>query len=481
MPYIAPPDKDEISATPSPSNAVAKAGFGKVWDFITGLLGLTGNPEEAHALLKTLPPDAIWNLAPEFSLPGGNVLRCTLKSRSAASLSAANPGFIGQRHNTAGNGTFNWRKIAAGLAGDITSGSTLGATSGVPHWKYWYVIDNAGLQELAWSGKFFGPAGVASTTQDTAGGADSGTVMYSANARANVSFRCIARTRDTQAVAGTYAALPSLVEHWPFHPEDDSANVQLRLAPMGIQGLVPANNAVDALKDIDISPGIARDDADSVDMVLASAITKRLDAAWAVGNNAGGLSTGVAAADTWYYLWLIKRMDTGVVDVMFDPSITVPTMPAGYGKRRPIGAVKTDGSINILAFVALETHGGGIEHWWKTPILDVNSVGAHAATLRTMSVPPGIRAKLTGIAGITSTNTADNISALYISDPLTNDVAPTVAGAAMASFRSSNSAPRDAAQFQVWTNTSAQVRSRADGPGAASFFVSTSGFEWSRR
>jgi hypothetical protein len=52
MTYAAPPAKTEISDTyPNPSNAVARVGFGSLWDYVTGLLGLTGNPAEALAAL----------------------------------------------------------------------------------------------------------------------------------------------------------------------------------------------------------------------------------------------------------------------------------------------------------------------------------------------------------------------------------------------------------------------------------------------
>lgn len=53
MTYAAPPAKTEISDTyPNPSNAVARVGFGSLWDYVTGLLGLTGNPAEAQAALQ---------------------------------------------------------------------------------------------------------------------------------------------------------------------------------------------------------------------------------------------------------------------------------------------------------------------------------------------------------------------------------------------------------------------------------------------
>jgi hypothetical protein len=44
-----PPLRDEIAGTPT--NAEAKAGFGKLWDYVTGLLGLTGDAEQARNAL----------------------------------------------------------------------------------------------------------------------------------------------------------------------------------------------------------------------------------------------------------------------------------------------------------------------------------------------------------------------------------------------------------------------------------------------
>lgn len=44
----APPARTEISDTyPNPSNAVARTGFGKLYDYVVGLLGTTGNAAQA--------------------------------------------------------------------------------------------------------------------------------------------------------------------------------------------------------------------------------------------------------------------------------------------------------------------------------------------------------------------------------------------------------------------------------------------------
>lgn len=106
-----------------------------------------------------------------------------------------------------------------------------------------------------------------------------------------------------------------------------------------IYGLTLSNNAGDAVNDIDISAGeCATDSAIPTLMILASALTKRLDAAWAVGTGNGGLDTG-SIANTTYHVWLIQRSDTGVVDALFSASATSPTMPSGYDRKRRIGII----------------------------------------------------------------------------------------------------------------------------------------------
>jgi hypothetical protein len=137
-----------------------------------------------------------------------------------------------------------------------------------------------------------------------------------------------------------------------------------------IYGLTYANNAGDATNDLDIAAGGAMDSTGAYWMTLSAAITKQLDAAWAVGTNAGGLDTG-AVGNSDYYIWLIKRSDTGVVDALYSLSSTAPTMPTNYDYKRLIGWFKRVGG-TIVAFHTYETEGGGIEVSWDVPTLDVN-------------------------------------------------------------------------------------------------------------
>lgn len=111
-------------------------------------------------------------------------------------------------------------------------------------------------------------------------------------------------------------------------------------------GLTLTNNSSDVANDIDISAGeAASTETNPVLMVLSTTITKRLDAAWAVGSGNGGLDTGTVGNST-YYIWLIQRLDTGVVDALFSLSSTAPTMPANYTAKRVIGYVQRSGGVN---------------------------------------------------------------------------------------------------------------------------------------
>jgi hypothetical protein len=112
-----------------------------------------------------------------------------------------------------------------------------------------------------------------------------------------------------------------------------------------VYGLTLTTNGTDATNDIDIAAGAARSDDDTANMLRASTLVKQTDAAWAVGTNAGSLDTG-AVGNNRYALWLIKRPDTSVVDVLSSLSFTAPTMPADYTVKALIGEFTRAGGVN---------------------------------------------------------------------------------------------------------------------------------------
>lgn len=137
-----------------------------------------------------------------------------------------------------------------------------------------------------------------------------------------------------------------------------------KLAGVGPAGLGLSRSSATAI-------GIAAGwilDATAVDVLyLASAYTKTTSS-WAVGTGNGGLDTGSITTSTWYSVWLIKRVDTGVVDVLFSTSATSPTMPANYTLKRRIGWVKTNGSSQFIDFVQQ-----GYQFHWLAKVADVNT------------------------------------------------------------------------------------------------------------
>lgn len=174
-----------------------------------------------------------------------------------------------------------------------------------------------------------------------------------------------------------------------------------------IGGLALSNNAGDATNDIDTAAGMATDSTHLYSMVLATALTKRLDAAWAVGTNQGGLDTGsIANAD--YYVYLIQRLDTGVVDVIFSASAVAPTLPTNYERYRYIGAF-IRASATIRPF-----RQNGDTFKYKTSVNSYNNTTGSVpyATLVT-AVPAGLRVEAILSGRVTQAASAGTISVIF--------------------------------------------------------------------
>jgi len=223
------------------------------------------------------------------------------------------------------------------------------------------------------------------------------------------------------------------------------ANIEADTLPGHLWGLTLSNNGSDATNDIDIAVGSAADGTGLHRMVLSAVLTKQLDAAWAVGTGNGGLDTGSIANGT-YHVWLIQRSDTGVVDALSSTSATAPTMPASYDRKRRIGSIiRASGS--ILGFTQIDDR-----FYLHAHVTDVNLTPASMAkTLRTLTVPSGVRMVAMLNAGVQVTSSADGRFKIYEPD---STVPPAL---------SINGGISGLATGQVWsyiecpTNISAQV------------------------
>jgi hypothetical protein len=246
-----------------------------------------------------------------------------------------------------------------------------------------------------------------------------------------------------------------------------------------IGGLLMSNNATDANNDIDISAGEAVDSSRSFLMQLASTMTKRLDAAWAVGTGNGGLFSGAKAISTWYHVHLIRKTSDGSIDAGFDTSVTAANIPAGYVGYRHIGSVRTNSAGNIEAFLAYETGGGGLRVMWSSPTLDIDLTNTLTTTARTdaIHVPTGYA--VDALLNIFSVDTVSGYQ-IYISSPDVTDSAASSTAAPLATTGASTSNSMSV-QVSVMTNASGQIRSRANLATVNEYRVSTVGYQWGRR
>lgn len=245
-----------------------------------------------------------------------------------------------------------------------------------------------------------------------------------------------------------------------------------------LAGLTLSNNATDPTNDIDIAVGTCQNSTNAHNLILASALTKRLDAAWTVGTNQGGLDTGTIANDT-YHVHLIKRSDTGVVDALFSLSATAPTMPASYDFRRRIGSIIRAGG-TIVAFTQ-----DGDYFQVNVPVNEWNEniAGTTAVTKTLTRVPTGINALWHGFLAL-RTPIAGATMAILASDLATTDTAPvTVPSGGIGQVFSNPQAAilDDGGEVQVRTNTSAQIRMRANSTTGTPSWGGTSKGWWDRR
>jgi hypothetical protein len=198
---------------------------------------------------------------------------------------------------------------------------------------------------------------------------------------------------------------------------------------------------------------------DSTQAALPTLITSisKTTSAWAVGSGNSALDTGTIAANTWYHVHLIKRTDTGVVDVLISLSATAPTLPTNYTVFRRIGSMKTNASSQWTAFIQL-----GDEFIFTVPFFDISSAAITSAsrTLYALSVPTGIQVNaLFRFQALSSSGAL----ALAVTSPDEADVAAGyVAGAAGNSLRTPANVNDAVAQaFNVRTNTLGQIGVRA--------------------
>jgi hypothetical protein len=136
----------------------------------------------------------------------------------------------------------------------------------------------------------------------------------------------------SQATTSAYGTtkLATLAQTLAQSPAGLVPTIENLFWPTGhLYGCQVINNAGSAANKIDVPAGTIRDSTDTYDIIVPSITAKDITSAWAVGSSAGLLDTG-SVANTTYYVYAIKRLDTGVVDVIGSTSSSSPTLPSNY-------------------------------------------------------------------------------------------------------------------------------------------------------
>ena len=226
------------------------------------------------------------------------------------------------------------------------------------------------------------------------------------------------------------------------------------------QPIILSNNVTNPNTQIDFASGNF-EFSDKTNFATFTAITKRLDANWVVGTNQGGLDTGSKQINTPYYAYAIYNPTTTVSDVVFSANNTSPTLPSGFTKYRYIGALRTDGAGNILQ--GIWNKDGYFEY--NTPIIEPIGSMTTSRVPGTLTVKPNSRALINVV--YSSTLPAGTISSLYLSD--LNKADNSI------ERLSANIQYKTSGEFQVQTNSSAQIGTRTSNANNT-IQISTIGF-----
>jgi len=174
------------------------------------------------------------------------------------------------------------------------------------------------------------------------------------------------------------------------------------------------------------------------------------------------LDTG-SIADTTYHVFLIKRVDTGVVDALFSTSATTPTLPTNYTKQRRIGSILREGG----AIVAFSQNG---DEFLRAGSLaaKATSSGTSAVTRVMAGVPDGIVVNALIRMGIFSSASADSVLVTALSQP---DEAPATTATPYLTAISGVTNTHDPQTISVRTDTSRQIRTRQSVGGATETLI----------
>lgn len=113
----------------------------------------------------------------------------------------------------------------------------------------------------------------------------------------------------------------------------------------GTYNNLAATWATNATATITADELIVEDTSNNSARIVSLSVTVNIGSA-----GANGLDTGAEAANTIYYLWVIRKSSDGTVAGLISASSSAPTMPSGYDQKALVSCVGNNNSSNFIAF-----------------------------------------------------------------------------------------------------------------------------------
>lgn len=246
-----------------------------------------------------------------------------------------------------------------------------------------------------------------------------------------------------------------------------------------IHGLKTSNNVSDPDYDIDFGIGEARDLSDQINIINQSVITKKIDATWAPGTNAGGLASGVTfTAQRTYHAFIIGN-ELGQVDAGFDDLPTganlladAALLAAGFTHLRRVSSFVTEPGTTIPQYIQI-----GDRFIYAEDVLEVVPVGdLTAGIISDINVPSKINAFATG--NVFMDHDASNVIFLRVSSVSTSNFTPTTnnktlgVGSTPTNFQGRQSTLVETLVDHPTVGNRGQIRFRTNAPAGGTVAVS---------
>ena len=238
-------------------------------------------------------------------------------------------------------------------------------------------------------------------------------------------------------------------------------------------GILIANNNADPVFDIDFTEGNVRDIDDTVDIVLASLLTKQLNANWTEGNSNGGAASTILplpGAQATYNCFVIAK-DDGTVDAGFDNdadgfNLLADAAPSGYTKIRRRGKILWDGG-SIVAF--FQDSIDESRFWLNTPVTSFIGSITGAGT----NIPLNLPSDVVGEFAVSYAESAGGgISLCVVTETRAQNVPPTASLYDLQSALVAGSTQWvNSAQFQRYLDSGSQIRVRTTSAGNNTIIV----------